>query len=241
MGKKWNMEKGWTSPLNFYNLFVINIKWQIYYIGFSFCLTFNFTFFRRCGLVGATPLRTPNYLNCYTRMALPSWVRLRYCKRPFSTVLIILFTCCYLIGDLWLLGPPSQAMWALGDKIASSVVAQTAGIPTLPWSGTGPWIPLSQSCPFYCGFERVGLFLQDWLLSGQRMTRRNESSMFLLSCMSRDVYRTWRLEWRYAVISPRRVFMIQTCQWQGNTTCLMCFKWFDLIDRQLSRWDTQWW
>lgn len=34
-------------------------------------------------------------------------------------------------------GPPSQAMWALGDKIASSIVAQTAGIPTLPWSGTG--------------------------------------------------------------------------------------------------------
>ncbi|GAA6102191.1 acetyl-CoA carboxylase 1 isoform X5, partial [Tachysurus ichikawai] len=35
------------------------------------------------------------------------------------------------------MGPPSQAMWALGDKIASSVVAQTAGIPTLPWSGSG--------------------------------------------------------------------------------------------------------
>lgn len=34
-------------------------------------------------------------------------------------------------------GPPSQAMWALGDKIASSIVAQTAGIPTLPWSGAG--------------------------------------------------------------------------------------------------------
>lgn len=34
-------------------------------------------------------------------------------------------------------GPPSQAMWSLGDKIASSIVAQTAGIPTLPWSGTG--------------------------------------------------------------------------------------------------------
>uniref|UniRef100_A0A8D2N636 acetyl-CoA carboxylase n=1 Tax=Zonotrichia albicollis TaxID=44394 RepID=A0A8D2N636_ZONAL len=33
--------------------------------------------------------------------------------------------------------PPSQAMWALGDKIASSIVAQTAGIPTLPWSGSG--------------------------------------------------------------------------------------------------------
>lgn len=28
-------------------------------------------------------------------------------------------------------------MWALGDKIASSIVAQTANIPTLPWSGSG--------------------------------------------------------------------------------------------------------
>lgn len=28
-------------------------------------------------------------------------------------------------------------MWALGDKIASSIVAQTAEIPTLPWSGSG--------------------------------------------------------------------------------------------------------
>lgn len=35
------------------------------------------------------------------------------------------------------LGPPARAMWALGDKIASSIVAQTAGVPTLPWSGMG--------------------------------------------------------------------------------------------------------
>jgi biotin carboxylase len=28
-------------------------------------------------------------------------------------------------------------MWALGDKIASSIVAQTAGVPTIPWTGTG--------------------------------------------------------------------------------------------------------
>lgn len=34
-------------------------------------------------------------------------------------------------------GPPEKAMWSLGDKIASSIVAQTAGIPTLPWSGSG--------------------------------------------------------------------------------------------------------
>ncbi|XP_062873532.1 acetyl-CoA carboxylase 2 isoform X2 [Trichomycterus rosablanca] len=34
------------------------------------------------------------------------------------------------------LGPSSKAMWALGDKIASSIVAQSAGIPTLPWTGS---------------------------------------------------------------------------------------------------------
>lgn len=33
-------------------------------------------------------------------------------------------------------------MWALGDKIASSIVAQTAGIPTLPWSGSGSFVIL---------------------------------------------------------------------------------------------------
>ncbi|NXI98643.1 ACACB carboxylase, partial [Psophia crepitans] len=35
------------------------------------------------------------------------------------------------------LGPPRDAMWALGDKVASTIVAQTVQIPTLPWSGSG--------------------------------------------------------------------------------------------------------
>ncbi|XP_053325093.1 acetyl-CoA carboxylase 2 isoform X2 [Spea bombifrons] len=35
------------------------------------------------------------------------------------------------------MGPPSEAMWALGDKVASTIVAQTVGIPTLSWSGDG--------------------------------------------------------------------------------------------------------
>ncbi|XP_069475531.1 acetyl-CoA carboxylase 2 [Ambystoma mexicanum] len=42
------------------------------------------------------------------------------------------------------LGPPSQAMWALGDKVASTIVAQTAQIPTLSWSGSDlvvAWTP----------------------------------------------------------------------------------------------------
>ncbi|XP_041773392.1 acetyl-CoA carboxylase-like isoform X2 [Anopheles merus] len=38
--------------------------------------------------------------------------------------------------NLVFLGPPERAMWALGDKVASSIVAQTAEIPTLPWSGS---------------------------------------------------------------------------------------------------------
>ena len=34
------------------------------------------------------------------------------------------------------IGPPEQAMWALGDKIASTIIAQSADIQTLPWSGS---------------------------------------------------------------------------------------------------------
>ncbi|XP_044849701.1 acetyl-CoA carboxylase 1 isoform X2 [Mauremys mutica] len=45
------------------------------------------------------------------------------------------------------MGPPSQAMWALGDKIASSIVAQTAGIPTLPWSGSGLRVDWQENDP----------------------------------------------------------------------------------------------
>eukprot|EP00064_Thunnus_orientalis_P008280 superscaffoldBa00000975_g8303 len=40
-------------------------------------------------------------------------------------------------ADISFLGPSSKAMWALGDKVASSIVAQSADIPTLPWSGSG--------------------------------------------------------------------------------------------------------
>ncbi|XP_034934564.1 acetyl-CoA carboxylase isoform X3 [Chelonus insularis] len=38
--------------------------------------------------------------------------------------------------DIAFIGPSERAMWALGDKIASSIVAQTADVPTLPWSGS---------------------------------------------------------------------------------------------------------
>ncbi|KAJ8688508.1 hypothetical protein QAD02_024303 [Eretmocerus hayati] len=39
-------------------------------------------------------------------------------------------------NNITFIGPSERAMWALGDKIASSIVAQTAEVPTLPWSGS---------------------------------------------------------------------------------------------------------
>uniref|UniRef100_A0A7N1A1T5 Acetyl-CoA carboxylase n=1 Tax=Kalanchoe fedtschenkoi TaxID=63787 RepID=A0A7N1A1T5_KALFE len=43
------------------------------------------------------------------------------------------------------LGPPSVSMGALGDKIGSSLIAQAADVPTLPWSGSHVKIP-TESC-----------------------------------------------------------------------------------------------
>lgn len=43
-------------------------------------------------------------------------------------------------------GPPSHAMSALGDKIGSTILAQSAGVPTLPWSGDGVKISYAE-CP----------------------------------------------------------------------------------------------
>ncbi|KAJ3673764.1 hypothetical protein LUZ60_005756 [Juncus effusus] len=43
------------------------------------------------------------------------------------------------------LGPPSVSMAALGDKIGSSLIAQAAGVPTLPWSGSHVTMPPDSS------------------------------------------------------------------------------------------------
>lgn len=41
------------------------------------------------------------------------------------------------------LGPPGSAMRALGDKISSTIVAQSAQVPCIPWSGDGLTIDCS--------------------------------------------------------------------------------------------------
>ncbi|GAB2219638.1 hypothetical protein Droror1_Dr00007275 [Drosera rotundifolia] len=43
------------------------------------------------------------------------------------------------------LGPPATSMAALGDKIGSSLIAQAADVPTLPWSGSHVKVP-AESC-----------------------------------------------------------------------------------------------
>lgn len=35
------------------------------------------------------------------------------------------------------MGPNAKVMAALGDKIAANILAQTANVPSIPWSGDG--------------------------------------------------------------------------------------------------------
>jgi len=40
-------------------------------------------------------------------------------------------------NNIVFMGPPGHAMRSLGDKISSSIVAQSADVPTFPWTGSG--------------------------------------------------------------------------------------------------------
>lgn len=40
-------------------------------------------------------------------------------------------------SEIRFLGPGATAMAALGDKIGSTILAQAANVPTIPWSGSG--------------------------------------------------------------------------------------------------------
>ncbi len=41
------------------------------------------------------------------------------------------------LSKIIFIGPPGSAMRSLGDKISSTIVAQHANVPCMPWSGTG--------------------------------------------------------------------------------------------------------
>jgi acetyl-CoA carboxylase/biotin carboxylase 1 len=49
------------------------------------------------------------------------------------------------------IGPPGSAMRSLGDKISSTIVAQHAQVPCMPWSGTG----ISDTCLSEQGYVTV--------------------------------------------------------------------------------------
>lgn len=49
--------------------------------------------------------------------------------------------CSKLREKVTFLGPSKEAMFALGDKIASTIVAQSNGVPTVPWSGNDILLP----------------------------------------------------------------------------------------------------
>ncbi|PAV62751.1 hypothetical protein WR25_22977 [Diploscapter pachys] len=49
--------------------------------------------------------------------------------------------------DIVFIGPPSNAMFSLGDKIASTIIAQTLDIPTIEWSGNGLKLDLDNCTP----------------------------------------------------------------------------------------------
>ncbi len=41
------------------------------------------------------------------------------------------------LNKIVFIGPPGSAMRSLGDKISSTIVAQSAAVPTMAWSGSG--------------------------------------------------------------------------------------------------------
>jgi len=99
---------------------------------------------RRSGLVGVMPLKTPNCRSCWTKQEYHSWVKDQFETTERSHLCFrtrVRARCPLLV----LSGPSSKAMWALGDKVASSIVAQSADIPTLPWSGSGDGFPPAMS------------------------------------------------------------------------------------------------
>jgi hypothetical protein len=50
--------------------------------------------------------------------------------------LIRLLVPCF-VSVLQFIGPTSSVMAALGDKVSANILAQTAKVPSIPWSGQG--------------------------------------------------------------------------------------------------------
>lgn len=54
-----------------------------------------------------------------------------------STLLFPELTCAIFASFLQFIGPTAAVMAALGDKVSANILAQTALVPSIPWSGGG--------------------------------------------------------------------------------------------------------
>uniref|UniRef100_A0A915AGR3 Acetyl-CoA carboxylase n=1 Tax=Parascaris univalens TaxID=6257 RepID=A0A915AGR3_PARUN len=56
-------------------------------------------------------------------------------------------------NNILFMGPPGPAMFTLGDKIASTILAQSARVPVVPWSGNDLFLPKEECENGRCGIE----------------------------------------------------------------------------------------
>lgn len=70
------------------------------------------------------------------------------------------------------LGPPATSMAALGDKIGSSLIAQAANVPTLPWSGSHVSILSSLISPSPYFYRLSDILYPNFSLPGENSSRK---------------------------------------------------------------------
>ncbi|CAH8646460.1 unnamed protein product [Schistosoma haematobium] len=88
------------------------------------------------------------------------------------------------------LGPSHQAMWTLGDKVASTILAQSADVPTLPWSGSDLTISLDRSVNGHCSNNEPET-VDNLTLNMVKSTGLPQRSSFVYSrLISEDLYRS---------------------------------------------------
>ncbi|KHN74327.1 Acetyl-CoA carboxylase [Toxocara canis] len=56
-------------------------------------------------------------------------------------------------NNILFMGPPGPAMFTLGDKIASTILAQSARVPVVPWSGSDLYLPKEECENGRCDIE----------------------------------------------------------------------------------------
>ena len=102
------------------------------------------------------------------------------------------------------LGPPADAMAALGDKIGSTILAQAAGVPTIPWSGSGVAVDF-ESCggvippetykevclPYHGSAARVVSCVSLWLIQGRLQHAQQVATLFYFSWLHAQIGVHW--------------------------------------------------